>query len=85
MEQEEKDYWREVCRVGGLNIAHIIVGRLTAEGIPARLSYEAAGAVYAITIDGLGEVTVVVPHREWERAKAILEQTYDDAELDWRD
>jgi len=69
--------------VNGMNIAHIIVGRLAAEGIPARLSYEAAGAIYAITVDGLGEVRVVVPAREWDRAQEILSQTYTEEELHW--
>ncbi len=82
-EEMEGGYWREVCRVGGLNIAHVIVGRLEADGIPARLRYEAAGAIYAITIDGLGEVTIVVPEREWERAREILSRTYDEDELNW--
>lgn len=75
--------WIEVCRVGGMNIAHIITGRLETEGVPSRLSYDAAGPIYAITVDGLGEVRILVHTFELERAKAILAQTYNDDELNW--
>jgi hypothetical protein len=52
--------------------AQIIKGRLESEGIPVLLSYESAGLVYGITIDGLGEVKVMVPKRLAEEAKEIL-------------
>jgi len=52
--------------------AQIIKGRLESEGIPALLSYESAGLVYGITIDGLGEVEVMVPGHLVEEAKEIL-------------
>jgi hypothetical protein len=52
--------------------AQIIKGRLESEGIPVLLSYESAGLVYGITIDGLGEVKVMVPERLAEEAKEIL-------------
>jgi len=41
--------------------AQVIKGRLESEGIPVLLSYESAGLVYGITIDGLGEVKIMVP------------------------
>jgi hypothetical protein len=53
--------------------AQIIKGRLESEGIPVLLSYESAGLVYGIIIDGLGEVKVMVPERLAEEAKGILE------------
>jgi hypothetical protein len=52
--------------------AQIIKGRLESEGIPVLLSYESAGLVYGITIDGLGEAKVMVPKRLAEEAKEIL-------------
>ena len=52
--------------------AQIIKGRLESEGIPALLSYESAGLVYGITIDGLGEVKVMVPGHLAEEANEIL-------------
>jgi hypothetical protein len=52
--------------------AHIIKGRLESEGIPVLLSYESAGLIYGITIDGLGDVKIMVPKRLAEEAKEIL-------------
>ncbi len=52
--------------------AQIIKGRLESEGIPVLLSYESAGLIYGITIDGLGEVKVMVPENLEEEAKEIL-------------
>lgn len=79
---EPKD-WVQICSVSGLTTAKIITGRLESEDIPTRLRYEAAGAIYAITVDGLGEVRILVPALEEDRARAILSQTYEDGELDW--
>jgi hypothetical protein len=75
--------WIQISAVSGMATAKIITGRLEAEDIPTRLSYEAAGAIYAITVDGLGEVRILVPAPEEERARAILSQTYEDGELAW--
>ena len=52
--------------------AQVIKGRLESEGIPALLSYESAGLVYGITVDGLGEVKVMVPKALAKEAKEIL-------------
>ena len=52
--------------------AQIIKGRLESEGIPVLLSYESAGFVLGITVDGLGEVKIMVPHDLAEAAKEIL-------------
>ena len=52
--------------------AQIIKGRLESEGIPALLSYESAGLVYGLTVDGLGEVRIMVPGHLAEEAKEIL-------------
>ena len=52
--------------------AQIIKGRLESEGIPVLLSYESAGLIYGITVDGLGEVKIMVPRDLVEEAKEIL-------------
>jgi hypothetical protein len=52
--------------------AQIIKGRLESEGIPVLLSYESAGLIYGITVDGLGEVKIMVPKDLAEEAKEIL-------------
>jgi len=52
--------------------AQIIKARLESEGIPVLLGYESAGLVYGITVDGLGEVKIMVPKRLAEEAKELL-------------
>jgi len=52
--------------------AQIMKGRLESEGIPVLLSYESAGLIYGLTIDGLGEVKIMVPKHLAEDAKEIL-------------
>lgn len=52
--------------------AQIIKGRLESEGIPVLLSYESAGLIYGITVDGLGEVKIMVPRNMEEEAREIL-------------
>ena len=59
-------------RTTGYMEAQIIKGRLESEGIPVLLSYESAGLVYGITVDGLGEVKIMVPKHLAEEAKEIL-------------
>jgi len=56
--------------------AQIIKGRLESEGIPVLLSYESAGLVYGLTVDGLGEVKIMVPEHLAEEAKQILGVVY---------
>lgn len=73
--------WIVVHTASGMVQARIIAGRL--EGIPTRLQYEAAGAIYAITIDGLGEVKILVPEEDADRAREILTQSYDEDDLHW--
>jgi hypothetical protein len=54
--------------------AQIIKGRLESEGIPVLLSYESAGLVYGITVDGLGQVKIMVPEHLAEEAREILRE-----------
>jgi len=78
---EEK--WVMACTAAGITNANIVVGRLETEGIPTRLKYEAVGAIYAITIDGLGKVDILVPEDYLEKAREVLSRTYDDEDIDW--
>jgi hypothetical protein len=83
MNETNDDLWEVVATASGMTQANIIVGRLASDGIRTRLRYEAAGPIYAITIDGLGEVRILVPVPDWERAKELLSRSYDDGELPW--
>jgi len=81
---EEQD-WLVVGTAQGIIQARILEGRLEAEGIPVRLQYEPIGAIYAITVDGLGEVQILVPERWAEHAGRVLSKEYTEEDLDWRD
>jgi hypothetical protein len=83
MDETDTVFWEAVGTASGMTQANIITGRLESEGIPTKLHYEAAGAIYAITIDGLGEVRILVPAADWERAREILSRSYDEGELPW--
>jgi len=48
--------------------------KLEAAGIPAMLSYESVGRVWGLTVDGIGEVRVLVPERYAAEARALLEE-----------
>ena len=75
--------WKIVYFASGMANAEIVSGRLEAEGIPTRLEYEAIGRIYALTLNGLGEVKVLVPESETERARQVLSVYYSDEELPW--
>jgi hypothetical protein len=62
----------ELIRIpGGIN-AESIVTALRGRGIPARTRGEAIGAIYGLTLDGLGEVAILVSEEHLEAAKSIL-------------
>ena len=52
--------------------AEIIKGKLESEGIPVFLKKEAIGRIYGISMDGLGEIKVLVPENLVEKARGIL-------------
>ena len=83
MMEIDGERWEVVATASGMTQANIITGRLQSEGIRTKLRYEAAGSIYAITIDGLGEVRILVPLADWERAREVLSRAYDDGELPW--
>ncbi len=62
----------EVLRVDGRINAEPVIAALRANGIPARLLGEALGSVYGLTLDGLGEVAVVVPAPYAEAARELI-------------
>ncbi|MFH1176021.1 MAG: DUF2007 domain-containing protein [Acidobacteriota bacterium] len=62
----------ELLRVQGQINAEPILAALRANGIPARTIGEALGSVYGLTLDGLGEVTIVVPLEHEEAALELL-------------
>lgn len=67
-----------VYRTAGLLQAEVIKGRLESAGIPTMLDYESLGRVMGITVDGLGEVRVLVPTERAEDARQLLEASASD-------
>jgi hypothetical protein len=62
----------KLVRVPGGITAESIVAALHGNGIPARVQGEAVGAIYGLTLDGLGEVSIFVPEEFVEDARSIL-------------
>ncbi len=75
--------WVVVHKSSGMTHANIVVGKLKSEGIPAQLKYDVAASLYAITIDGIGEIKILVPSHLLEKAKEILGQRYEESDMDW--
>lgn len=81
MSKEQPDL---VCvhRCYGLDVAHILKSKLDAAEIPSLLQYESAGPVLGITVDGLGEVCILVPGEFADEATQLLTEMPDDALMD---
>ncbi|MGD1147227.1 MAG: DUF2007 domain-containing protein [Thermoanaerobaculaceae bacterium] len=62
----------EVLRVQGSINAEPILAALRANGIPARSRREALGSVYGLTLDGLGEVAILVSAEHEVSARELL-------------
>ena len=53
--------------------AQVLKTKLETTGIPVLLEYESAGLIFGVTIDGLGEVRVMVPADLEEEALAVIQ------------
>lgn len=54
--------------------AQVVKARLEDAGIPVLLSYESVGPVVGVTVNGLGEVKVMVPRPVAPQARAVLQE-----------
>ena len=70
----------KVYTASGQIQAHVIKGRLESEGILVLLRYDSGSTVFGFTVDGLGEVEVLVPQEEAARARQILSRPQEPAE-----
>jgi len=61
-----------VHKVQGELVAYAIKSKLESQGIPVLLKYESAGPVYGITLNGLGQVKILVPGEFAEEAKQLI-------------
>ena len=58
----------------GLTNAQVIKAKLEAAGIRALLDYESVGPIIGITVDGLGEVRVLVSNEDAEEARSLIKE-----------
>lgn len=70
-----------VYRSYGMLAAEVVKGKLEAAGIPALLRYESAGQVFGLTVDGLGQVEVLVLAPLADDAIALLTEEPDDPQV----
>lgn len=81
-----EENWVIVCKAAGMVNAQIILGRLAADGIPARLQYETIGVIsYSLDVNGLGEVKIFVPESCFFAAEEILKQRFTENDLQWEE
>jgi hypothetical protein len=64
----------------GLDVAEIYKGKLEAMDIPVMLQYDSAAKLFGLTIDGLGEVRIMVPSTHAAEAKMLLAGTDQEEE-----
>lgn len=64
--------WDVVYEANGLFQAELLRGLLEAQEIPVVLSQEGIGKVYSVTVGTLGLVQILVPVRDFERARQLL-------------
>ncbi len=64
--------WVVIFKANGQQQAYIIKGRLETEGIPVIFKGEAIGKVCGLTIDGLGEIKILVPSSLKEKSLQII-------------
>jgi len=57
----------------GQMAAQVYKSKLESAGIPVLLQYESAGLILGLTVDGLGQVRVMVPEDLADEARALLE------------
>ncbi len=69
--------WVRVKRVQGMVEANIIKGLLEANGVPVRLKHETAAVLFGLTLNGLGEVEILVPENYRDYAKRIIETSQE--------
>ncbi len=81
-EREEDTKLVTVHTAFGQLEAYVIKGKLESAGIPVLLSYESAGLVLGLTVDGLGQVRIMVPEDRVVEARQMLDELPPDDFMD---
>jgi hypothetical protein len=61
-----------ICTVAGMLKAQVYKAKLEEAGIPVLLDYESIGPVMGLTVDGLGEVRILVPKEYAAEARELI-------------
>ncbi len=64
----------EICRVQGENEADLVQALLKANGIESIVTGNAVHSVLPFTVDGLGELRVMVRESDAEMARGLLKE-----------
>jgi type 1 glutamine amidotransferase len=73
MPDNQETHLEKVYTAHGQLQAHVIKGKLESEGIPVLLQHESQ--VFAVTVDGMGAVRVLVPEHLAEKAREVIART----------
>jgi len=68
--------WIVLDEVAGMLQAEILRGLLEAQEIPTVLSQEGAGRAIGLIIGTMGTVQILVPSKDQDRARELLEAYY---------
>ena len=66
----------EVYATQGHLRANVAKSKLEAAGIPAMLSYDSASRVYGLTVDGIGQVRILVRAEDAPEARRLLAEEH---------
>ena len=77
-DEDPETEWVTVYDAPALEVAHVVKGRLEAEGLPVFLRYDTLSVVYGMTAGF--NVRVQVPRALEDRALAILDAELEDAD-----
>jgi hypothetical protein len=77
--QPMADDWIVLDEVAGMLQAEILRGLLEAQEIPTVLSQEGAGRAMGLIVGSMGNVQVLVPARDQERARELIDAYYTGA------
>jgi hypothetical protein len=70
-----------VYRTWDESFAEMAVDLLRAEGINARTMAGVTRSVYPFTMDGLGEISIIVPEKDAQEALDVLSARFSESEI----
>ena len=92
-ESNDSPQWIAAYITHNLQEAHILLGKLQANDVPAMIHQEAGASALGITLGNLGEIKILVSPTDYDQAIALLyaenedqiESNNDKIQLIWQD